>query len=80
MFEAHSQWVERRGLYCDGNDGEQDGITPTYIAAQMGHVKCIDVLVRHGADVNKATRVSAWAFHGGAEARLSGELFVWWCM
>ena len=38
--------------------GEQGGVTPTYVAAQNGHVACIEVLARHGADVNKAMRVS----------------------
>ena len=35
----------------------QNGGTPAYVAAQNGHVACIEVLGRHGADVNKATTV-----------------------
>ena len=35
----------------------QDGATPIVIAAQKGHVECIEALARHGADVNKATQV-----------------------
>ena len=48
---------------CDGRDDGQRGWTPTYLAAQNGHVECIDALVRHGADVNKADEVrfgAAW--------------------
>ena len=39
--------------------GKQNGWTPTFVAAFKGHVECIEALVRHGADVNKATAVSA---------------------
>ena len=42
-----------------GWGGEQNGVTPTWAAAANGHVKCIDALVRLGADVNKANLASA---------------------
>ena len=48
-----------QGFRADGCDAKQNGATPTYIAAQEGHMECIDALVRHGADVNQAKQVSA---------------------
>ena len=38
--------------------GQSDGATPTCAAALEGHADCINALVRHGADVNKAATVS----------------------
>ena len=70
---SSSWWCGGEGLSgdCVRDVDEQNGATPTYIAALNGHVECIDALVRHGADVNKAKQVSASALHAGAEARAS---------
>ena len=38
---------------------DQDGATPTYIAAQNGHVEALELLCKHGADVNKSKQASA---------------------
>ena len=38
----------------------QDGVTPAYIASYKGELKCLEVLIAAGADVNKAEKV-----HGG---------------
>ena len=38
---------------------DQDGNTALMIAAQGGHHECLSILLAHGADVNKAGRVSA---------------------
>ena len=35
----------------------QNGVTPVFIAAQMGHTAVLDVLIRAGADVKAACTV-----------------------
>ena len=52
-------WVVYSSLTGRLSGGEQDGETPTYVAASNGHVECIEMLARHGADVNEADEVSA---------------------
>ena len=47
-----------------GCTAEQNGATPTYTAAQTGAAECIDVLARHGADVDKANAVSVAHMRG----------------
>ena len=31
---------------------EKDGLTPLHLAVYHGHVKCVKLLIDHGADVN----------------------------
>ena len=56
-------WKPLRGLVvtlsCDAAMlvGGQNGATPTYVAAWNGHLECIKVLARYGADVTKAANV-----------------------
>jgi len=40
---------------------DQDGATPTYIAAQNDHVEALELLCKHGADVNKANQASSYS-------------------
>ena len=54
---------------CGGCDGNQNGTTPTFAAAENGHVECIEALVRHGADVNQAMPVSVESIRAEMEAR-----------
>ena len=60
-------------------DHEQEGATPTHVAARKGHVDCIEALVRHGADVNMAGKVSVEHVHRSAEPRLSGDCMCGGC-
>ena len=57
MCPTRSWWAGPSLTAAGVAGGEQDGETPTYVAARDGHVECIDALARHGADVNKAKRV-----------------------
>ncbi|GCC36150.1 hypothetical protein chiPu_0014642 [Chiloscyllium punctatum] len=34
------------------NVADDEGLTPLHLAAKCGHLKCIDILLAHGADVN----------------------------
>ena len=56
-------------MCCGVRIGAQDGATPTFTAAQEGHVECIEVLARHGADVDQAIPVSVESIRAGMEAR-----------
>ena len=44
-----------------GADGRcavlQDGATPAYICCQEGQKDCLELLIKHKADLNKATKV-----------------------
>ena len=33
----------------------QDGLTPLYVACQMGHKVIVDILLENGADIHLAT-------------------------
>ena len=37
------------------NSTADDGGTPLYLAAQEGHVTCVEELLQHGADANLMT-------------------------
>eukprot|EP00756_Hemistasia_phaeocysticola_P042593 Hpha_TRINITY_DN16977_c0_g1::TRINITY_DN16977_c0_g1_i17::g.56229::m.56229 len=37
------------------NECDDEGRTPTFVAARYGHAKALDVLIKHGANVNQAT-------------------------
>ena len=41
---------------------KQNGRTPAYISSSNGHKDCLELLIQHKADVNKATNVSALVF------------------
>ena len=41
---------------------KQDGWTPAYISSYKGQKDCLELLIQHKADVNKATNVSAFVF------------------
>lgn len=41
----------------------QSGLTPLHLVAQEGHVGIADILVKQGASVYAATRVSCRAIH-----------------
>lgn len=51
--EASDFDVCRGGLSC------QNGLTPLHLVAQEGHVGIADMLVKQGASIYAATRVSA---------------------
>lgn len=38
------------------NVQEKDGLTPLHLAVYHGYVKCVSLLIDHGADVNCTSR------------------------
>ncbi len=38
--------------------GDQDGVTPVFIAAENYHVGVLELLIKGGADVNKANQAN----------------------
>ena len=52
-LSVHVCWMAVSCALCE----RQDGATPMCVAAQEGHMECIEALARHGADVNKAMLV-----------------------
>jgi ankyrin repeat protein len=56
---------------ADVNQGDNDGCTPVYIAAMMGHLSVVQCLVKElGADVNQATNQGCYTpLHAAAAAQ-----------
>ena len=49
-------YLREQGVAVGGRNG--DGITPLFSAAENGHEEAVRFLLRHGADVNAATKVN----------------------
>lgn len=52
----------------------QSGLTPLHLVAQEGHVGIADMLVKQGASIYAATRVSRM---GGCSAPAAGSTTCW---
>eukprot|EP00756_Hemistasia_phaeocysticola_P042589 Hpha_TRINITY_DN16977_c0_g1::TRINITY_DN16977_c0_g1_i12::g.56219::m.56219 len=46
---------------------DDEGRTPTFVAARYGHAKALDVLIKHGANVNQANTEGRTPCHYAAE-------------
>jgi ankyrin repeat protein len=69
-------WLSRHG--ADVNQGDRDGVTPLYMAAQQGHVALVQCLVKKlGADINQTTHDGATSLYIAAQ---QGHLPVVQCL
>ena len=55
LLQASGGWFSRG---TDKNKSDMIGRTPLYLAAFFGHDTCVDLLLKAGADKNKANKIT----------------------
>jgi ankyrin repeat protein len=49
-------FLSRNKLY-DINSNDEDGLSPLHLALLYGYDECVDILLKHGANINATTKV-----------------------